>query len=91
MMLKVASQAADRHFGKWPLHLIQPIRQAGEVDYPPVRITARFTSLPIRQDMDLSSLVAIWFQEEQLPVPDDAARLELQGIDWESLAADYQV
>jgi hypothetical protein len=41
--------------------------------------------------MDLSSLVAIWFQEEQLPVPDDAARLELQGIDWESLAADYQV
>jgi hypothetical protein len=61
------------------------------VDYPPVRITARFTSLPIRQDMDLSSLVAIWFQEEQLPVPDDAARLELQGIDWESLAADYQV
>jgi hypothetical protein len=25
-----------------------------------------------------------------MPVPDDTAQLELQGIDWESLAADYQ-
>ena len=90
MMLKVASQAAHRYFGDWPLHIIQPIRRTGEVDYPSVRITARFASSPIRQDMHLSSLVAIWFQEEQTPVPDDAARLDLQGIDWESLAIDYQ-
>jgi len=56
MMLKVVSQAADRYFGKWPLHIIQPVRQAAEVDYPPVRITARFASSPIRQDMHLPSL-----------------------------------
>src|SRR5215831_15100879 len=24
MMLKVVSQAPDRYFGKWPLHIIQP-------------------------------------------------------------------
>src|SRR5215831_9596267 len=90
MMLKVVSQAADRYFGKWPLHIIQPVRQAAEVDYPPVRITARFASSPIRQDMHLSSLVSIWFQEEPMPVPDNAARLRLQLIDWDSLALDYQ-
>ncbi len=90
MMLKVALQGAHRYFGEWPAAIIQPVRQAGEVDYPPVRITARFESEPIHRDMHKSSLVVIWFQEEHMRVPDDTAHLELQGIDWESLAADYQ-
>jgi len=50
MMLKVVSQAPDRYFGEWPLHIIQPYARRQRWTTPPVRITARFESSPICQD-----------------------------------------
>jgi hypothetical protein len=44
----------------------------------------------MRDEMHLSSLVTIWFQEERLRVPDDPALAALQLLDWEKLAVDYE-
>jgi uncharacterized protein (TIGR02996 family) len=80
-----------RYFGDaWPIHLVQPVRRPGEIDYPPVRVAAFFTSLPMRHEMHLSSLVVVWFQEEQFPVPDEPGRAALEAVDWERLALDYE-
>ena len=80
-----------RYFGDgWPSHVVRPVRRPGEIDYPPVRVTAFFTSLPMRPEMHLSSLVVVWFQREQFPVPDEAGRAALEAVDWERLALDYE-
>jgi hypothetical protein len=55
-----------------------------------VRVTAFFTSLPMRREMHLSSLVVTWFQWGQFPVPDEAGRAALEVVDWERLALDYE-
>jgi hypothetical protein len=89
-MLGGVRREAARHFGdNCPVHIVQPIRRPGEIDYPRVRITAYLTSLPMRDEMHLSSLVVVWFQREQWPVPDEAGRAALEGLDWERLAHDY--
>jgi hypothetical protein len=41
--------------------LIPRTIKPGEIDYPPVRVTAVFTSLPMRREMHLSSVVVVWF------------------------------
>jgi hypothetical protein len=46
--------------------------------------------LPVRAEMDLSSLLIIWFQEEPFPVPDEAISAQLRALDWNRLAADYE-
>jgi len=90
-MLDVVRQEAARYFGdQWPVHIVQPARRSGEIDYPRVRLTAFLTSLPMRDEMHLSSLVVVWFQREQWPVPDEAGRVALEGLDWEQLALDYE-
>jgi hypothetical protein len=77
-------------FGNWPLHVIEPERPEGEMDYPRVRFTGFFSSLPIREK-DLSSLVVAWFQHEQYPALVEPARSALQAIDWEGLALDHEI
>lgn len=90
-MLNVVRHEAARLYGnQWPVHIVQPVRQPGEIDYPLVRVTAFFTSLPMRDEMHLSSLVVVWFQREQSPVPDETGRAALDGLDWERLALDYE-
>jgi len=44
----------------------------------------------MRDEMHLSSLVVVWFQDKQLPVPDEGSRAALQTIEWERLAVDYE-
>ena len=90
MLDGVRHEAARLYGDQWPVHIAQPLRQPGEIDYPRVRITAFFKSLPIRDEMHLSSLVVVWFQREQSPVPDEAGRAALEGLDWELLALDYE-
>ncbi len=90
-MLDVVRHEAARYFGDmWPVHIAQPVRQPGEIDYPPVRVTAFFTSLPMRDEMHLSSLVIVWFQRAQFPVPDEVGQAALEAVDWERLALDYE-
>jgi hypothetical protein len=90
-MLEGIPHKVARYFGDgWPIHVVQPVRQPGEIDYPPVRVIAFFTSLPMQREMHLSSLVMVWFQREQFPVPDDAGRAALEAVDWERLALDYE-
>jgi hypothetical protein len=90
-MLDVVRHEAARQYGDhWPVHVVPPLRQPGEIDYPRVRVTAFFTSLPIRDEMHLSSLVVVWFQREQTPVPDEAGRSAIAQLDWERLALDYE-
>ncbi len=91
-MLEGIPHKVARYFGDgWPIHIVQPARRPGEIDYPPVRVTAFFTSLPMLCEMHLSSLVVVWFQREQFPVPDNAGRAALAAIDWEQLALDYEM
>ena len=89
MLLQELPHQARRFFGEWPLHVIPPELAPGEVAFPPVRIIASFTSGPVRK-MNLSSLVAIWFQHEEFPIPDDAGRAALVAMDWDRLAFDYE-
>ena len=90
-MLDAIGHNADRYFGEgWPIHIVRPVHQPGTIDYPPVRVVAFFTSLPIQQDMHLSSLVLVWFQREQSPIPDKAGRAALEAVNWEQLAFDYE-
>jgi len=89
-MLAIAKREATRFFGDWPIHVIQPDRQQGVIDYPRVRVTAFFTSLPVRNDMHLSSLVVVWFQNVQLPTPNEDAKKALMSIEWDRLALDYE-
>src|SRR3954463_7540465 len=54
-MLDVVRHEAGRLYGgQCPVHIIQPIRPPGEIDYPRVRVTAFLTSLPMRDGMHLS-------------------------------------
>jgi hypothetical protein len=69
---------------------IEPARPAGVIDYPPVRFTAFFTSLPIREEMHLSSLVVVWFQDRQHPVIGEEALAAMERLDWNRLALDYE-
>ena len=90
-MLESVQHEAVRYFGGgWPVHVIQPARALGEIDYPPVRVTAFLTSLPMREEMHLSSLVLVWFQDRQFPIPEEATSTALEAIDWERLALDYE-
>jgi hypothetical protein len=90
-MLDVVQHEATRYFGGgWPVHVIQPARECGEIDHPPVRVTAFLTSSPMRNEMHLSSLVVVWFQGQQFPVPDEAGRAALEAVNWERLALDYE-
>jgi hypothetical protein len=90
IMLASVEREAKRFFGEWPVHVIQPVRRQGEIDYPRVRITAFFTSMPMQPEMHLSSLVVVWFQDSQSPVPGEGAKASLMGIEWERLALDYE-
>jgi hypothetical protein len=90
-MLNVVRNEGARQYGsQWPTHIVQPVRRLGEIGYPRVRISGFFTSLPMRNEMHLSSLVVTWFQQEQAPVPDEAGRAALEGLEWEGLALDYE-
>ena len=90
MLNVVRYEAARQYGGQWPIHVVPPARDPGEIDYPQVRVTAFLTSLPIRDEMHLSSLVVVWFQREQWPVPDEAGRAAVIWLDWERLALDYE-
>jgi hypothetical protein len=90
MMLGVIDIEARQYFQDWPLHVIQPHRAPGEVDYPPVRFMALLTSSPIRE-MHVSALVVAWFQNQPWPVPNDEARRALESLEWERLAVDYEL
>ena len=90
MQLQALPHEARRLFGEWPVHVIPPELSPGDIAFPAVRIIASFTSGPTRPEMHLSSLVAVWFQHEQFPVPGDAARAALVAMDWERLALDYE-
>jgi hypothetical protein len=91
LRLKSLQNEAARWFGgNWPHQIVTPMVHVPGTEYPPVRITAFFTSTPIRPDMDLSSMIISWFQREPWPIPDDETRRALEGIDWRSLAADYK-
>ena len=90
IMLDHVRREATRYFGQWSVHILQPAREPGEIEYPPVRITAFFTPLPMDNQMHLSSLVVIWFQRQPLRVPDEAGRATIEALDWERLAIDYE-
>ena len=59
---------------------------------PMVTCIGRFQDTrPVRDSSKhLSVLVVVWFQREQLPVPDEAGRAALEAVDWERLALDYE-
>ena len=90
MLERLQHEAARLYGDQWPVHIIPPLREPGEIDYPRVRVTAFFTSLPMHDEMHLSSLVVVWFQREQSPVPDEAGKAALESLDWERLALDYE-
>jgi hypothetical protein len=90
-MLEIVRNEATRYFGEgWPVQVIEPGPMSGEIDFPPVRITAFLTSRPMHHHMHLSSLVVIWFQDRSLPIPDEAGLRALEALDWERLALDYE-
>ena len=90
-MLDGIPRKVSRYFGDgWPIHVAHPLRQPGEIDYPPVRIIAFVTSMPMIPEMHLSSLVVVWFQQKRYPVPDKLGRAALDVLDWERLAIDYE-
>ena len=88
-MLLFIENEAKQLFGDWPLHIVHPVRESGEIDYPSVRMTAFFTSSPVDRRMDLSSLIVAWFQNSQHPIPDRDASETLRALPWERLAVDY--
>jgi hypothetical protein len=90
MMLQVIDSESRQYFQDWPLHAIAPHRPPGQIEYPPVRFMALLKSSPIR-DLDASALVAVLFQDRVWPAPDDEALRELEKLDWECLAADYEL
>jgi hypothetical protein len=91
-MLDGVRKEIPRYFGEgWPAHFILPVRKPGHIDYPEFRITALFTSIPIDDKYDLSSLIFVWFQDEQFPVPDSSARVAFETIEWERTALDYEM
>jgi hypothetical protein len=90
-MLQGAEREAKRVFGDWPVHVLQPAREAGVVDFPGKRFTAFFTSLPMNQDMHVSSLVLIWFQHDQFPPMNEATLAAVRSVDWARLAVDYEM
>ena len=90
IMLDSVQREAKRLFGELPVHVIQPVLRQDVIDYPRVRITAFFTSLPMQPEMHLSSLIIVWFQDLQWPIPDEGAKASLIGIEWERLALDYE-
>jgi hypothetical protein len=88
-MLRFARHDAESLFGRsLPIHIIQPAR-VDQLDYPAVRFAGCFDALPMHPEMHASSLVIIWFQDQQHPILDDAAQVAIQAIHWESLAVDY--
>jgi hypothetical protein len=92
IMLDSAQFDAAKYFGKrWPLQVVKPIRQPDVVDYPPVRVSAFLRSFPVQHEMDLSSLVVVWFQDHLYPVPDEASRAALASLDWERHAVDWEM
>jgi hypothetical protein len=90
-MLQGVEREAKRVFGDWPVHILQPARTAGVVDFPRKRFTAFFTSLPMKQDMHVSSLVLAWFQDDQFPPMNEATLSAVRSLDWERLAVDYEL
>jgi hypothetical protein len=92
IMLDSAQFDAAKYFGKrWPLQIVKPVRQPNVVDYPPVRVSAFFSSFPLQHEMDLSSLVVVWFQDHPCPVPDEASRAALASLNWEGHALDWEM
>jgi hypothetical protein len=91
-MLRTVSREAVEFFGTGlPVKILSPISQPRSIDYPPIRITAEFASLPMREEMHLSGLIVIWFQNEQFPIPDAAGRAAISSLDWEQLSHDYEI
>jgi hypothetical protein len=90
-MIDGVRSEAKRVFGDWPVHVLTPARDPGAIDYPGVRFTGFFTSLPMREEMHLSSLVLVWFRDQQSPALNDASLQALQAIEWERLAVDYEI
>lgn len=89
-MLESVEREAKDLFGEWPVHVIPVVRGQDETDFPRVRITAFFTSMPMQPEMHLSSLIVVWFQRSQWPVPDEGSKAALMSLDWERLALDYE-
>jgi hypothetical protein len=89
-MLRVVRSEAKRVFGDWPVHVLEPARPDGVVDYPKVRFIGFFTSLPMTEPMHLSSLVIVWFQGAQWPAMSDETFAAVKAVDWERLARDYE-
>jgi hypothetical protein len=89
-MLEIAQREAIRFFGDWPVYLIQPARQQDAIDYPRIQITGLFDSLPIQDEMHLSSLIVVWFQDQLFPVPTEGSLAAIQAVDWDGLALDYE-
>jgi len=89
-MLEGARAEARNLFGDRPVHVLQPARLPDEIDYPPVCVTASFTSGPVQSGMVVSDLVVVWFQGGAHPVPDKEAADALAALDWEALAADSE-
>jgi hypothetical protein len=89
-MLEGVRSEAKRVFGDWPIYVLEPTRPAGTLDYPRVRFIGFFTSMPMDDQMHLSSLIVVWFQPAQWPAMDDAALAAIKRLDWERLALDYE-
>src|SRR5262249_1415178 len=88
-LLDVIRHEAARVFGEGlPVQIIPPNRPPGTIDYPPVRVTTEFVSAPIRDEMHISSLIVVWFQNQQVSIPDESNHAAIAAIDWEQLALD---
>lgn len=89
LMLEFAKREAAGTFGAhFPIHVVQPDREPGAIDYPRIRVMARLSSSRIRREMDGSDLTIVWFQREPWPVPDAAALAAFESLEWEHLARD---
>ena len=74
------------------IHMIPPtIRHDKETEIlPPIINYAWLDSKPLNPEFDGSSLIVIWFSQNQLELPlGDIVTNAIQDIDWKTLARDY--
>jgi hypothetical protein len=91
LTLQFIRSEVGRIFHKDPLSIIEPVLLADQIAYPRYCFAAEFTSSPIQTEMHLSNLVVIWFQNERMPFPDEAARQAIAELHWNRSARDYEV
>ena len=90
-MVAAAEREAKRVFHDAPVRLLEPVRASASAGYQRRRFTALFSSLPINREMHLSSLVLIWFQDEQFPAMDEATLSAVRALEWDRLAKDHEI